>query len=550
MKMSENSSLASKMEAQGNFRPAKKSSGASKVSITKVESSSSIADFMSGKASYADCFEDDSDFNDSDSEDTHHNDGGPGSGNHGHEGRPGERGGSGPSDGSPSDPASAKAQGRAMQKLTKRRANDKISELYKKFQEDGGTGEEQAKEIASLLKELTPGSVITCPAGSLFDETTSYTKTADGYFSMKGEAGAFSADDISYEFLADEPDRPKVTKVAMTPEAMEADMIRAQQANWRNNEQVWQQGGGLSENATVKLTKSDLDSCGDGTRVTASDGTVYEKIDSEWYDANTGAKADRRKLGSPTIEGDFFTVNFGLNGVSAEECQNLREIYSSMPESLRSAYEDVFRNSTFNPSLNGTAHFRQGSGIFFDTNSSAETVLHECAHAFDHEVMDKDVEVMGVKVHIGSASRNIDHLMSTKDSEEDFEAMAKVVGIKTNGEGWFSSDYSEGSSEKFDTYFSFWKNYRDLDDFDAVSDAISGMTLNGMGETIFGGHEQAYWQRGFGGSLASPQSTEYWANYCMMKAKGNTEALDLLQQVSPNRFKACDETYREVFGND
>ena len=98
--MSENSSLASKMEAQGNFRPAKKSSGVSKVSITKVENSSSIADFMSGKASYADCFEDDSDFNDSDSEDTHHTDGGPGSGNFGHKGVPGQLGGSAPGNGS------------------------------------------------------------------------------------------------------------------------------------------------------------------------------------------------------------------------------------------------------------------------------------------------------------------------------------------------------------------------------------------------------------------------------------------------------------------
>lgn len=98
--MSENSSLASKMEAQGNFRPAKKSSGVSKVSITKVENSSSIADFMSGKASYADCFEDGSDFNDSYSEDVHRIDGGPGSGNFGHKGVPGQLGGSAPGNGS------------------------------------------------------------------------------------------------------------------------------------------------------------------------------------------------------------------------------------------------------------------------------------------------------------------------------------------------------------------------------------------------------------------------------------------------------------------
>lgn len=470
-------------------------------------------------------------------------DGGPGSGNFGHEGRPGEIGGSAPSDGTPASNEAAQAESRVLLKITKRRFNDKVKELFESVGK--GDGEPQKKEIEDMLDGLAPGSVIQYP-----NTYWHLTKRNDGNWVDK-DGFPWKPSSISNDFLCEDEYRPTLVKSAMTADAIEADMRRAEQSYWRNNKQFWNNSGSFSEKSSIKLRKLDLDHAGEGTVVTASDGTRYEKIGGTWYEEETGKQADKRKLGSPTFTGDFFETNFGLNGVTAEECRNMREVYDGMPESLKKKYEEVFQTCKFSPAMSGTSHYNQYSNeIFFNDDDSAEVVLHECAHAFDEGSIDKEVDipVVGGKIRITSASVYIDHLMSGKMIRDDFESMAKEIGIETNGNGWFVDE--QDMLKNVDAYISWAVSQSNIDDFDCVSDAISGLTMNSLSETIFGGHDASYWMRPFGGKNASSQSTEYWANFLTLKSKRNTTALELLKKVSPNRYQAALETYKEAFGDD
>lgn len=476
-------------------------------------------------------------------------DGGPGSGNFGHEGREGKVGGSAPSDGTPATPDSAKEQGRCLMKITKRRFNDGVSEVIKSS--DGKITEEGRQKIKDMLNEFEAGSTITYPENGTYGEKVVFTKQDDG--TWLGYGDHYDPGEIADDFFDREDRRPMATRAAESKEERDYYSSLSEKANWRNKEQVWQKDGSFSQTMEIKLKKTDLDHAGVGTKVTATDGTEYEKMEDGWYRAGTYQKADMRKVGRPTMEADFFAANFGLNGISASECERMRELYDGMPENLRAQYEQTFRSTEFSPALQGCSYCDQITGkVYFDSNSDAETILHESAHAFDKGSIDKDVELEGGlgTVHISSASQNIDHLVSYSDEDSDFEAMAKVVGVTTNGKGWFSQELQDDMSARVHIFSSFYSNYGDIDDFECVSDAISAMTLNMMGESfIGGGHSQEYWQQPHGGERASNRSCEYWANFCTLMAKGNTRALALLKKISPSRYKACLETYKEAFGD-
>jgi len=488
-------------------------------------------------------------------------DGGPGSGNFNHEGRPGEVVGSGPADGSPADQESAKAQGRAFAKMTKRRANDMIGEIA-----DGeGSYDEKAKKIKEILKDLPIGSKIQTP-GFWNDDGKPDTLIWDGssWATKKDwEHGGWSCDNdtlISYWLDDDKENRPTVTSVAMTKEAYQAALDRQDKANWRRQAQVWKDGRSFGAKMTIKLRKNDLENCGDGFQITGSDGQLYEKHDDDWTNVETGEIADKRVLKSPTFTGDFFAVNFGMNGVSAEECRKMSDVYDGMDEKVQARYEQIFRNAEFVPSLSGGAYFMNGR-IHFTKQSDVDTILHECAHAFDEGTIDKEVEyAFGGKLHATSASGYLDMVANpAKFRAEDFEAMAKVVGFRTDGTGWFDSSYkieqqldgTEYCTEAFEQFNDFIWKYNDVPGISHVGDAISALTLNvAQTEWFSGGHSQEYWKRPFSIHNSSSRSKEYWANYCSMRVQNCYAALELLEKITPHMFKACEEIWEEAFGDE
>ena len=286
-----------------------------------------------------------------------------------------------------------------------------------------------------------------------------------------------------------------------------------------------------------------------------SDGRTYTKIESGWVDKETYAAADMRKLRSPEITGDFFEINFGMNGLSKSECAEMRNIYASMPENIRPAYEEAFREVGYDVSNRGCAYFSPVEDkIRLTTQSDAETVIHEMSHRIDCGAVDKTVDLEGFKgYHIVNASQYIDHLGNEQEQRNaDFEAMARVVGYETNGTGWFGGKhYSDESynAERVGAYVKFAHEHSGIPGISCVSDAMSALTLNSCGETLYGGHERGYWMQAYGGENSSYRSREYWANYCQLRISGRIEALELLKQVSPNMYAAAEETFREAFGD-
>ncbi len=481
-------------------------------------------------------------------------DGGEGSGNFEHEGRPGEVGGSGPSDGSPASPEAAAMEDRCMLSITKLRANEKIAEIRAKMAETGNV-EQALKEVTDVLDTLEPRSVLTFPEAIGYDDgDMKLTKTEDSRWKISGSGGdKWTTEMVAWDFLTDEEECvPQVTKSAMSQDSLDRWNKHLAKQSWRQNEQIWQSDGDFSDTMTLKLKNSDLKSAGDGFVVTAKDGTQYEKYEGKWVIYDTLQNADMRKIGYPTIEADFFTANFGMNGVSAVECEKMREIYYNMPENIKGVYADAFRDVEVSTSTRGTAYCTaSGANVFFEYGSSADTILHEVGHAIDKGAISVTIESTYGNYTVRDASTYIDALMGTDAIQQDFESMAKVVGIETNGNGWFADSVKDDTYSLVETYSKFADEQENLvEKFPHVSDAISGQTFDNMMEALYGGHSKNYWSQPYGIYNASRQSVEYWANFCVLKATYSTKSLELLKSVTPNRYAACEKAFKEVFGDE
>ena len=497
------------------------------------------------------------------------NDGGPGSGNFGHEGRPGEIGGSAPGD-----------EGSKPKKITKKQYNSQLESIA----DSSGEYDERHAKIKKLLNDMPVGSKVQTPA-HWNDNGKADILVWDGnrWGTKKGwDYGGWSTDtdELAHYFMSEyKEERPVVCSVAMTEEAKQKDREQFEKTNWRGNEQIWQKGGSLSQKTELKLRKQDIDSCGVGTVVTGSDGRQYIKdydgfekapdgqtdiTKYAWRDVETYRKADMRVLKSPKFEGDFFSVNFGLNGVSDVECANARSIYDQMPEEMRPHYEKTFREGrfvasvpTYNNPEPGSFYSTSDRNVHFGKTASADTIFHECTHAFDRGALNVEVDLPGFgKYNIRNASEYLDHLAgSTEDHKKDFEAMAKVFGFKTDGDGWFSEEY--GDTEDINTCFKLHKvfskganEYKGIRGFECVADAVSALTQDRCLCSIFdGGHETSYWRQPYGGGNASNRSKEYWANYCVLRITGSNEALSLLKEITPTMYDAAEKAYAEVFRN-
>ncbi len=465
--------------------------------------------------------------------------------------------------------------------MSKRKANEFVS----KISNSSDSEDERKKKIDEFLKSLPVGSKIQMPA-HWNDNGKPDTLIWDGssWATRRGwDSGGWSCpnEEMAFYFsLEDENERPVITSIASTPEEKMKWAEMYAKAYWRGNEQVWQKGGSFGETMKIRMRKQDIDGCGVGTIVTGSDGRKYIK-DTDgfekspdglhditkyaWRDVETYDKADMRVLKSPTFDGDFFAVNFGLNGVSETECARARAVYDRIPENMRPVYEKMFREGNFVPSMptpddpEPGSYFSPRDGkVHFGKNATAETIIHETTHAFDRGALSVTVDMPYVgRYTITSASEYLDHFSYTDDgAKEDFEAMASVFGFKTNGEGWFSDEY--GSTEDSDTTFKLMRIYDEgckqfagMEGFDCVSDAVSALTQDRCFASFWhGGHSTSYWRQPYGGDHASNRSKEYWANYCQLRAYGSKDALALLKQITPVMYDAAEKAYVEVFGND
>ena len=477
-------------------------------------------------------------------------DGGPGSGNFGHKGRKGEVGGSAP-DGN-NAPGLGTAE--AANKITKKQYNSKIFGIADDSDRDY---DERRKEVEDILKSLPVGSKVQTPA-HWNDNGMPDTLIWDGdrWATKKSwAAGGWSvaSDELADYFLSeDQLERPMVTSVAMTEEAKQKDLEQLEKTYWRNQESVWKNGGALSETATIKLRKLELDRCGEGFDLVGTDGKTYTKFDGKWVDKETYQDADMRKLKSPSFTGDFFDVNFGMNGIPAKECQKMREHWEHFNPAMKSKYEEALRNGTFLPAFHDKcSHYDPKDGtVHFDMDSDANTIIHELSHKIDDGAVDKD---SGYGYHIRTASALMDKALPNRDPICDFKAVADTLGFGVNENNWFEGwedgeDNHEVVHAACDKYIEFWSENHHIPGFEAVADAISGQTLNQLRTTILGGgHDESYWNSPYGADRASKQSTEYWANFCMCRAFGYDEALGLLKKVTPNLYKAAEELWEEVF---
>lgn len=472
-------------------------------------------------------------------------DGGQGSGNYGHEGRPGEVGGS----------ARGNASGESLKahaptQITKRRANEEIA--LHALQGDSDA-------VKAVLDKLPKGSKVKLPDHWNDNEKGDVLvkEDDDHWVCINSEYGYSAKTDeiVGYVINSgnDESERPMITSIAMTQDEISEALKRLEQSYWRNREQIWSKDESFDAQMTIKMRKLDLERCGPGFQVIGSDGRLYEKYEDGWYDSETFKKADMRRLKSPEFTGDFFDVNFGMNGLSKDECGKARAIYTNLPEELGPKYEQAFREARFTVAMRGSSHYSPNEdAIHFGSDADALTVFHECSHRMDHGLIDKTLDRGYYRYTINSASLNLDEFgNSTEQRNSDFEAMAKVIGYNTNGEGQFAGSHSldskGGFSARIDAYLKFSRQYRNSNGFPCVSDALSALTFDSCGESMFGGHEESYWARPYGGERASARSMEYWANYCVLRAMRDEESLALLESLTPNMYHAAEKTYEEAF---
>lgn len=452
-------------------------------------------------------------------------------------------------------PSKAKSGPDKLRSISKNEANRQISDIARNS--GGGGTEEEAKRIAEILDKLEPGSVITVPANSYGDDAYKYKKDKWGKWVSNNDM-TLSSNDISWDFLyEDESERAFVSRSTKSEEERMFNRLKEEAKSWRNQEPMWSKDKPLSEYGTIKMRKNDYDLAGEGVVVIGRDGERYVSWGGGYWGYADGRKGmvDKSKVIGGTVEGDYYTISYGMNGMPKAEVDKLRSTVEGMPDNVRSVYEQTFRDHAVHASSEGGSFFSPRDGhVYWDQNSDAETVIHEMTHALDRGA----VNVPTKYGHIQNAAGYMDHLMwpDGRENKEDFETMAKVIGYKTNGDGWFASDSERdnaiGPFLDFCHKHEYVKGEDGLDQvmpgFAAVSDAISALTQDYSGGSFAsGGHSGDYWRSPFSGDKGSMQSHEYFANFCALKAMGYTDALNLLKMVTPNRYAAAEQVYSEVF---
>ena len=435
---------------------------------------------------------------------------------------------------------------------SKSKLNKELSDIAEKSTSESRRDDQ--RKVAELLDTLETGSIITVPESSDGDESYRYIKTDSGRWREygTGESGSWKSGDITDIFLDREAEtRAYISKSAKSEEEKEEAQRKHAAKNFRNQDSPWEADKPLLEKAQVTMQKEDLSEVGEGTVIVGKDGRNYRYCGNNDWESEDGDLCDNMTmLSGQKVEGDFFDINFGLNGASQHEVQRLREAYKAMPDEVRAVYEKTLRKTDIEKLQEGqTSYFDPMDGkVYFGSIRGAETFIHEMGHALDDGAVDIEYDTMdGQKIRITSASMNLEHLVpyGGKRAKEDFEAMAKVIGFKTNGDGWFANDEERDNAFK---KFMEWGHQQIVQDLSAVSDAVSALTEEYSGGLMFyGGHSRDYWLTPSGGGRASAKCLEYWANYCELKAFGHESELELLKAITPNMYAAAEATYKEAF---
>ena len=488
------------------------------------------------------------------------NDGGPGSGNFGHKGRPGEIGGSAPSDGSNTE------FGVALLQPSKSSINKQLRDLASDVFGKDANYDDAENKAKKLLDSLEPGSVVTVPE-RWGDKKQNWVKDEwDDSWRLNGSGERWSTRWIASEFFQeDENDRAYVSKSAKTADERAKDLEKYKDKSWRNHRSPWANNSPLGENKPLTeehetlIREYDAKFAGYGVKV-EKNGDVYESAgNGEWYNNRTQKFSNWRSVFNGKMKGDWFDTNLGLNGVEEDQIRKVRDTFNSLPENMKNVYEMSFRNHSvdYNTNQDGAYFKRIGGTVYLEKNSDAETIFHEFTHALDYGAISKTID--GIEYRHASALLDELAYPYGKSAQEDFETMSKIVGFESDGKGWFKKYGDADSDFKIMEQFMDWARsakYSENKDgektsikgFDCVSDVISAMTTDlSKGSFFYGGHGSEYWRTPFNGNSPSTKSMEYFANFCTMKIFKMEDGIKLLRSISPNKFKAAETVFEEVF---
>ena len=439
-----------------------------------------------------------------------------------------------------------KSRASVSEQMSKKTAGNKIMAALT----GAKTRDEKASGVKSVLSELHSGSKVKIGFGL-------FTKRGEGdnsWWEPEGYKSRMPLYDSEFaDTIVDEHEAGQQTiEVAVSAKSEEEKRAAAEakknKVNWRTNPQVWHQGGSLTEKTGVQMYEQDYDSCGLGFCVIGNDGKEYRRYEFGWEDAKTGESLSRAKmekvLKGAKFEGDFFDINFGLNGINKTECDKAREIYNNMDEGLRTRYDEVFRKKECGVCEGHAVSYCDANGdVYLKRGDDAETIYHEYGHSMDRPAGDLTIP----------PSQLMEGLCR-KTGSKDFQTATSFVGydsvgggrvkLETVGGQWTGrSEDGTFRSAVYDAWFG--NEVKGIDGAGNISDMFSAVTGSSCGEYKYGWHQPNYWSSTNCNGV-NHRYVEFWAEYCQMRAFKQTEALDLAKKLFPNTYAAAEEAYRRM----
>ena len=482
-----------------------------------------------------------------------HTDGGPGSGNFGHKGRPGEVGGSAPAEASGnSSEAKAETGEEALYHPQKSKVNKAILEIVKNASGSKNQGY-AVRDIADILDTLEPGSQVTVPDG--YGGKSVYTKESDGDWT----SGSYwcSTEDVAWDFFNDESERAYVSKSAMSESELEEDRKKSTSKKFENHENPWKDTSlSLTDKTSIPVSKADLKAFAGGTVVYDENGKSYTKDrygnGTEFIDNETGEIVRHTDIKKPSVQGDYFDVELrAKTGIEDYYVQKIRETYNGLDERIREKFDSEFRNNPLKAVKDdeGSYFYPLDNSVNIDKDSGNRTFWHEWSHSMDHGGVSVEVDINGTKMKYRNAAAYMDYLMDDYKEWEDWSALTSTIpfALDTNGNLKPRGEKPMMHADVFNKWLK--QNVGDIESKSNISDLVSAMTHNEiMGEWWYGGHSASYWSRPYGGNNGSMISTEFFAEYCQMRLEGDNVGLSWFEKLAPNRYKAAEKAFWEVFG--
>lgn len=235
-------------------------------------------------------------------------------------------------------------------------------------------------------------------------------------------------------------------------------------------------------------------------------------------------------------------------GVIEHESQRVKDSIGALPEGEKEAWARAINKTKYEVALddNDVSHYSPSEEtVTLHPADTAETILHETAHAIDKGAVNVKVGGNGWEYTINNASRYVEELVGYDKAGLDLETFAKTIGVELK-DGWF--DNPTEAFEKYNAYMKGLAHKYGHDTLSPLSDIYSGMTQDFVGASfLWGGHDASYWRRAVTGGNAPMEYVEAWANFCALKGTQNAELLSVLKETAPNLYDALEKVYKEVF---